>query len=93
MPVQPLSHSGLMMQVVLVVPLLLPYHIVHGPSIAAFGVLTKGAGQYVGGTLFATAVLILATSAWEWVQVSRKPAESDHKCGAASCLPDRAAPC
>lgn len=62
------------------IPLLQPYRAVHGPSIALYRALSKGAGLYVGGTMLTILVILLLSSMWEAFSLRKELNGTDSQC-------------
>jgi hypothetical protein len=69
-------------------PLILPFKILHAPSIFAYECVSTGQGKYIGGTIVAISSLIMSTCLWEAYTLHQQESESDSKC-AASLAPGR----
>ena len=74
------ERSLLRLQVIGGFPLLLPFKILHAPSIFLWHCVSKGNGRLIGGTVTAIGTVIMATSIWEAIGLDRQERESDAKC-------------
>ena len=68
------------LQFVVGFPLLLPFKVLHPPSIFIYQAVSHGKGKYIGGTITAIATLVMLTSIYEAVTLEQELKNSDGKC-------------